>query len=146
MAYQIPHKHWFPDGNRCFFFLSPEHLIFNANLYNQECRKMSKITMKNSTTAAETFDDFISSRKAKGLCDKTISSYYSHFKCISRHLDINVPIEQLNKADLENMIASMRGSGLSANTISSYVRVLKAFLSWCNEEGITLLKMIYRLG
>lgn len=102
---------------------------------------MSKITMKNSTTAAETFDDFISSRKAKGLCDKTISSYYSHFKCISRHLDINVPIEQLNKADLENMIASMRGSGLSANTISSYVRVLKAFLSWCNEEGITLLKM-----
>ena len=102
---------------------------------------MTKITMKNSVTTAETFDSFMMSRKAKGLTEKTISSYYSHFKCISKHLNIDIPIEDLSKTDLENMVASMRDSGLSSNSISSYVRVFKTFLSWCNEEGITLLKM-----
>ncbi len=102
---------------------------------------MSRILMKNSVTTAETFDSFMMSRKAKGLTEKTISSYYSHFKCIAKHLDMNIPIEDLSKTDLENMVASMRDSGLSSNSISSYVRVFKAFLAWCNEEGITLLKM-----
>ena len=102
---------------------------------------MTKLTMKNSVTTTETFDSFMMSRKAKGLTEKTISSYYSHFKCISKHLNIDIPIEDLSKTDLENMVASMRDSGLSSNSISSYVRVFKTFLSWCNEEGITLLKM-----
>ena len=31
--------------------------------------------MKTSETIAEIFDDFIMTRKAKGLSDKTVSSY-----------------------------------------------------------------------
>ncbi len=34
------------------------------------------------------------------------------------------------------MVVSMRTSGLAANSISSYVRVFKAFLSWCNEKNM----------
>ena len=34
------------------------------------------------------------------------------------------------------MIAKMREAKLSPNTIASYVRVLKAFLSWAREEGL----------
>ena len=33
------------------------------------------------------------------------------------------------------MITSMRASGLATNSISSYVRAFKSFLTWCNEEG-----------
>lgn len=102
---------------------------------------MSKIQMKTSETVAEIFDNFIMTRKAKGLSDKTISSYQSHFKSMKNHLNVDIPIDDLSKNDLENMVASMRDSGLAANSISSYVRVLKTFLSWCNDEEITGLNM-----
>ncbi len=100
-----------------------------------------KISMKTSLSIAEYFDDFIIAKQAVGLADKTIKSYKSHLKGISRHLDITIPIEELRKSDLDSMLNSMRTSGLSSNSISSYVRVIKTFLSWCNEEGITNLNM-----
>lgn len=102
---------------------------------------MRKITMKQNDTIAEIFDDFIMSRKAKGLSDKTISSYMSHFKSIQKYIDVDIPIDELSKDDLENMIANMRNAELAANSISSYVRVFKSFLSWCNDEEITNLNM-----
>ena len=43
--------------------------------------------------------------------------------------------------DLKNMIVSMQKSGLAPNSIKSYTITLKAFFSWCNNEGITDLNM-----
>ena len=100
-----------------------------------------KITMKTSKTMKEFFDDFIIAKKAQGVTDKTISSYLSQFGAVSRHLDIAAPIEQITKSDLERMVASMRNSNLATNTISTFVRILRVFFSWCNEEGITNLNM-----
>lgn len=100
-----------------------------------------KISMKTSLSITEYFDDFIIAKQAVGLADKTIKAYKSHLKGISRHLDVEMPIEELSKSDLDSMINSMRTSGLSSNSISSYVRVIKTFLSWCNEENITNLNM-----
>ena len=42
---------------------------------------------------------------------------------------------------LNEMFVSMLGSGLSQNSMSSYVRVMRTFLNWCNEEGISDLSM-----
>ena len=98
---------------------------------------MKKITIKISNTVEETFEYFIISRKAKGLSDKTLVTYNQHLRAIKHHLDIDIPIGDLTKADLENMVSSMRAAELSANSISSYVRTMKTFLSWCNDEEIT---------
>lgn len=100
-----------------------------------------KITMKTSKTMKEFFDDFIIAKKAQGLADKTIKSYQSQIRAVNNHLDVNVPIEDITKSDLEKMVTSMRNSNLAANSISTYVRILRVFLSWCNEEGITNLNM-----
>ena len=35
----------------------------------------------------------------------------------------------------------MRDADLAANSIKSYTRTLKSFLSWCNEAGITRLNI-----
>lgn len=43
----------------------------------------------------------------------------------------------LEKSHLNCMIIQMREYGLATNTISSYTRTLKSFLSWCNQEGLT---------
>lgn len=100
-----------------------------------------KITMKTSKTMKEFFDDFIIAKKAQGLADKTIKTYQSQIGAVSNHLDVNVPIEDITKSDLEKMVTSMRNSNLAANSISTYVRILRVFLSWCNEENITNLNM-----
>ena len=50
-------------------------------------------------------------------------------------MDVTVPMNCLNAQDLDNMIPKMRDEGLSDCSINSYTRTLKAFFSWCNEEG-----------
>ena len=102
---------------------------------------MAKIKMKNSVTVAETFHDFLMAKKAAGISEKTLLTYGQHFSAVSKHLSLDTPMNALNKADLEAMIASMRDAGLAANSIKSYTRTLKSFLSWCNKAGITRLNI-----
>lgn len=102
---------------------------------------MGKIKLQTTATIEETFRDFIISKRAKGLAEKTLESYQFHFRSIAKHLDITLEIAALQKADLEEMIASMRDAELAANSIQSYTRTLKSFFSWCNEEQITALNI-----
>ncbi|MBE6785402.1 MAG: site-specific integrase [Ruminococcaceae bacterium] len=98
---------------------------------------MEKIMLFSGAIIQETFDDFMLSRKTKGLADKTLESYQNQFKSVSKHLDISMSIFSLQKKELNEMIVSMREHGLSSNTINCYTRMLKSFFSWCNKEGIT---------
>ena len=102
---------------------------------------MKKIRLNCTTTLDETFADFLLSRRAKGLAEKTLESYSSQWKAVARHLDTGTDIAALQKADLDAMIVSMRDAGLSPNSINSYTRVLKSFFSWCNEQGLTRLNI-----
>lgn len=104
-------------------------------------KKGRKIVIQVSITMADTFADFLLSRKAKGLSEKTITTYKQHFAAIGKHLDTAIPIDELTKQDLEMMISSMRDAELAPNSIKSYTRTLKSFFSWCNEEGITRLNI-----
>ena len=97
--------------------------------------------MNCAATTEETFADFLTSCKAKGLADKTLQSYEQQFRAVARHLDVKTDIAMLQKADLDAMIVSMREAGLSSNSINSYTRTLKSFFSWCNEQGITRLNI-----
>lgn len=74
---------------------------------------MKKITIKIGNTVAETFEDFIISRKARGLSDKTLTTYNQHFKAIGRHLDVDIPIDDLTKTDLESMVLEMSKAELA---------------------------------
>lgn len=69
---------------------------------------MKKIRMNCTATLDETFADFLLSRRAKGLAEKTLESYSSQWKAVARHLDTGTDIVTLQKADLDDMIVSMR--------------------------------------
>ena len=53
---------------------------------------MGKISLNSSLTMAEAFDNFIFAKSAQGLTDKTLKSYQSHFKCISKYLDTSIQL------------------------------------------------------
>ena len=96
-----------------------------------------KITMYSTQKVSieERFEQFLSAAAASGFSEKTLKMYREHLHCISKHLDISQPLSILTKAQLESAVASMRKSGLSANSISSYMRAFKSFLSWCDREN-----------
>lgn len=79
---------------------------------------MKKIRMNCTATLDETFADFLLSRRAKGLAEKTMESYSSQWKAVARHLDTRTDVAALQKADLDDMIVSMRDAGLSPNSIN----------------------------
>jgi len=90
-----------------------------------------------SKTVEETFEDFINSKRANGIRQKTLQTYSQQFRTISKDLAVEKQIEELSKKDCEQMIIALRDRGLSPNSIRSYTAMLKSFLSWCNEEGLT---------
>ena len=97
---------------------------------------MAKITMKKTLTLEECFEKFINSKTAEGLSKKTISGYIGHFKTISRYVNIQTPIAEFQKEEAEEMVKRMQATELATNSIASYIRTFKTFISWCNEEGL----------
>lgn len=100
---------------------------------------MARMKMKRvfDTTMKEAFDEFILDKSAEGIKSKTLQSYKNQFHALGKWLDTDKPIEELTDKDLKLMIAQMRETTLASNTIASYVRSLKSFLSWCNANDKT---------
>lgn len=86
-------------------------------------------------TIEELFKLFVSSQIANGVSEKTAKTYRSHMSCISKHLDIHLPADQLTNSIVNDAVISMRNSGLAHNSISSYMRVFSTFSKWCVSEG-----------
>ena len=66
--------------------------------------KKLKISVSQTQTIREAFDDFLLQKKALGLADKTIETYSHHFGIISKYLDSSAPIAGLFKRPLDEMI------------------------------------------
>lgn len=108
---------------------------------------MGRITMPKAGRKAKdihfskAFNEFLIDRAASGVSNKTLDTYRKHLHCVSLHFDIEISLAQLTKAQLNDMVVSMRGASLSPNTISSYTRVVRTFLNWCKEQGYCNVEM-----
>ena len=71
----------------------------------------------------EIFPRFVNAQMAKGVSDKTVLTYNRHFRSLGYHLDMTMTFDELTKEALDSMLVSLRKSGVSPNTISSYARV-----------------------
>ncbi len=104
--------------------------------------KKNRIEMTaNSVSLSDVFPRFVASKIAEGVSEKTENTYYSHWKCIGKHLDLNKTFDEITQDDINNLVVSMRRSGLAHNSISSYTRVLRTFLKWCREQDYTAVVM-----
>ena len=93
------------------------------------------------TSLKEVWEWFIISKTSQCVSDATLSNYYHHLRAIAKHLDIEMPLEELSKRHLERMVVSMKEAGLAHNTIATYLRVMNTFLRWCQDEGLTNVSM-----
>ena len=102
-----------------------------------------KITMNRTEnkTFSEVFELFTKSRIAKGVSDTTIRNYKQHLHSISKYLDITIPFDDVTGNTIDDMIIRMRNSDLAHNSIATYLRVLKTFFTWCNEEQLSDVKI-----
>lgn len=96
---------------------------------------MTRITMKQQNYASDCFEKFLASCMSKGLANKTIKTYQNHMNAMTHYLSFDKDISQIKQKDLDEMIVAMRKANLSSNSISSYLRTLKVFFNWCNQNG-----------
>ena len=62
--------------------------------------KKNRIEMTtNSVLLSEVFPRFVASKIAEGVSEKTENTYYSHWKCIGKHLDLNKTFKQNGQID-----------------------------------------------
>lgn len=99
--------------------------------------KMNKIKLHEDVTLKTSFQDFLFFKNAQGVTNKTISTYETHLKCVGMYLDTTTNISEITKSYIQKMITEMRKRNLSQNSIASYMRTFKAFLTWANNEGLT---------
>ena len=102
-----------------------------------------RITMnpRNSETYAEVFARFITARTAAGVADITIRNYHNNLHTIAKYFDVDTPLCDLSKKQLDDMVVAMRQDGLAHNSITTYARIVRTFLNWCNREGLTTITM-----
>ena len=98
---------------------------------------MPTIKIKKSLTLEEAFKNFLFFKTTQGLSKSTLDSYKGTLlTCIPKYLDTSILLSDLNSKKIQIMIFALREANLSPNTIASYVRILKVFLSWARSEGL----------
>ena len=84
---------------------------------------MARISMRNvqKSPVSEYFDLFLSSAAARGVKDKTLSTYKQHFHSISKRLDVTLSLNRLNTVELDKMVLSMRESSIRCFNVTPLV-------------------------
>ena len=87
-------------------------------------------------TVREVFEEYVLAKTAMGVAEVTVRNYRQHFASVAKYLDLDLPIGELSRELLDAAVADMRESGLAYNSVATYVRSLKSFLSWCDTMDI----------
>ena len=76
-------------------------------------RKKIFVDSIKENTIRQVWDLYTASQAAKGVSDITLRNYKQHLHAISKYLDIDSPIVDLSKTDLDLIVVEMRQSGIA---------------------------------
>lgn len=85
-------------------------------------------------TLQESFDSFIFSKRLAGLSEKSIKNYQDFLKPFLCFFGLSFNIELLTRSMIDKYIQSVVVRNLSMSTKATYVRNLKVYLRWCEEN------------
>jgi site-specific recombinase XerD len=105
-------------------------------------------------------DLFVATKQTEGCSENTTSWYRQKLKKFGEFLEAGATLAQVNLHAARAFVAHLQGKetmfgdhpfrppenkGLSAHTIQGYVRTLKSFSSWLEDEGFTEENRLARL-
>lgn len=82
-------------------------------------------------------DLFLASCRLRGLADRTIDCYYEFVNKFIKQYP-NLKIENLNMNIIADYIEYLYGTGVSRSSIATYLRHLKVFIRWLEDEEYIL--------
>lgn len=85
-------------------------------------------------TLQETFDNFILSRRLADLSPKTISDYQQFVAPFVRSVGPGKSFEEVTQQDIQGYLSALLSKPLSKATRSTYIRHVKIFLRWAENE------------
>ena len=103
-------------------------------------KKKIAMNTRKEKTFSEVYGEFIISQTAKGISDATICKYHQVLHNISKYFNIEIPLTNLTKSNLDEMVVKMRSAALAHNSIATYVNVVKTFFQFIfNMEDISFI-------
>ena len=85
-------------------------------------------------TLENVFDRFLFQKKLQGCSVKTLQCYSKVIRPLINHIGAAASLEALTRDGYNSYIAALSDRPLSRATLSSYVRQLKVFLRWVEDE------------
>lgn len=85
-------------------------------------------------TIQEAYDEFIFSKRAQGLTDKTIDSYHNMLHIFVDYFGSDRNTYSLTFKDIQQFSIDLRSRSLSKASVSTYMRNAKIFLRWISDE------------
>lgn len=85
-------------------------------------------------TLQEAFDNFILSRQLADLSPKSITAYRDFVSPFVAAVSPSKPFSEVQQADIQQYIINLLKRPLSKSTRATYIRHIKIFLRWAQEE------------
>lgn len=85
-------------------------------------------------TIQDTYNEFIFSKRAQGLTDKSIDSYNNMLHIFIDYFGPDRNIDTLDFKSIQQFAIDLRSRSLSKASVSTYMRNAKIFLRWVSDE------------
>ena len=85
-------------------------------------------------TVNETFENFILSRRLSGLSGRTVKNYVDFVKPFIQYVGETLDFLEITQSLINHYIAGLLDKNISKATLATYIRHLKIYLKWADEE------------
>ena len=66
----------------------------------RKLKQKINISTHLSTSLKAVYESFIISQTSRGISDATITNYHNHLRGIAKHIDIDMPFDELSKKSI----------------------------------------------
>lgn len=111
-------------------------------------RKIKKAQSDEAITFREAFELFVQEKEALGCSPATIRAYRAQVcDTAGKYLfpEEDSRLEELTQGDIFRYINHLKNREISAHSIQTYVRSLRAFIYWCMEEPRKYIQPAFRI-
>lgn len=91
---------------------------------------------QHPSSAYSYLEDFLASRKGRGLSQKTLTVYRNAIKRVFNVCSISDISVFQNSKIVDRIVADLQREGLSDTSVQSYVRIIKVFIYYLQEEDV----------